>query len=342
MDHVDPGPGKAWVIIDLGHPELFGQVVSLRKTDLVAGDRALYQLDSGSHVACMSRSDDALGQILKWLDKQRRFVYSANGIEIGPDTGGSDEPEIVPDAHEDLKDLYGKKPDDQAGKGKGTDLSKSKDGAPDDWDDVRTLHPVWDTRGRRHLTWRDVCKQVSEEVFSDWPDADGVRSVLAFCNHVERHSQSPSAWFEQWCSHVGVTSADRVYHEAAPLIQALEWGASYDQLNVASLFSFEILSRRVQVIFQAYHTNLGRPSYEHAPHYNPVGNPFDGVVPELRKQGVQKIKEEAEVERTRQKAIELKHEVDKFRTKRNDGDDAGGDTAPDGKAKGRGRGRGRK
>ena len=59
-----------------------------------------------------------------------------------------------------------------------------------------------------------------------------------------------------------------------------------------SLFSFEILSRRMQVILQAYHSNPGRPSYEHAPHYNPLGNPFDGVVPELRKQGVQKIKDE--------------------------------------------------
>ena len=67
------------------------------------------------------------------------------------------------------------------------------------------------------------------------------------------------------------------------------------------------------------------------------------MVPELRKQGVQKIKEEAEIERTRQKAIELKQEADKFRFKRNEGgEDDAADGAPGGKAKGRARGRGRK
>ena len=99
------------------------------------------------------------------------------------------------------------------------------------------------------------------------------------------------------------------------------------------------------MILQVYHSNPGRPTYEHAPHYNPVGNPFDGVVPELRKQGVQRVKEEAEIERTRQKAIELRQEADKFRfSKGGGGGDAdGGDAeAPGGKAKGRARGRGRK
>ena len=46
------------------------------------------------------------------------------------------------------------------------------------------------------------------------------------------------------------------------------------------------------MILQACHNNPGRPSFEHAAHYNPLGNPFDGVVQELRKQSVTKIKEE--------------------------------------------------
>ena len=196
------------------------------------------------------------------------------------------------------------------------------------------------------MPWRDVCKQLTEESFADWPDPDAVRTVLTFCNHVERHSQSPTAWFEQWCSSVGVNHSDRIYHETVPLVQAIEWGGAFDQVNVSSLFSFEILSRRIQVILQAYHSNPGRPSFEHAPHYNPLGNPFDGVVPELRKQGVQKVKEEAEIERTRQKAIELRTEADKFRYKKgDDGHEGGGDgaAAPDARGKGaRARGRGRK
>ena len=137
-----------------------------------------------------------------------------------------------------------------------------------------------------------------------------------------------------------MSNTDRVYHEATPIIQAIEWGAHYDQLNVSSLFSFEIISRRIQVILQAYHSNPGRPSFEHAAHYNPLGNPFDGVVPELRKLGVQKVKDEAEVERTRQKAIELRQEVDKFRHKSAGGaeDGGGGATPESGKPKGKGRG----
>ena len=171
--------------------------------------------------------------------------------------------------------------------------------------------------------------------------------MLTFCNHVERHSQSPTAWFEQWCTSVGVNSGDRIYHETVPLLQALEWGGSYDQLNISALFSFEILSRRIQVILQAYHNSPGRPTYEHAQHYNPLGNPLDGVVPELRKLGVTRVKEDAEVERTRQKAQELRQESDKFRFKggnQHASDEGGGGDAPDGKpnkkgkAKGRGRG----
>ena len=107
------------------------------------------------------------------------------------------------------------------------------------------------------------------------------------------------------------------------------------------MFGYEIISRRIQVILQAYHSNPGRPSFDHAPHYNPLGNPFDGVVPELRKQGVQKVTDEDEVERTRQKASELRQEADKFRYKGNGAaDEGGGDdkAAPGGKPKGKGHG----
>ena len=69
---------------------------------------------------------------------------------------------------------------------------------------------------------------------------------------------------------------------------------------------------------------------------------FD-ILRALRKQGVTKIKEEAEIERTRQKAIELGQEADKFRFKTTDGnEDDGADGAPKGAGRGRARGRGRK
>ena len=97
---------------------------------------------------------------------------------------------------------------------------------------------------------------------------------------------------------------------------------------------------------QAYHNSPGRPTYEHAQHYNPLGNPLDGVVPELRKLGVTRVKEDAEVERTRQKAQELRQESDKFRFKggnQHATDEGGGGDAPDGKPnrKGKPKGRGR-
>ena len=57
---------------------------------------------------------------------------------------------------------------------------------------------------------------------------------------------------------------------------------TYIQVRIASLFSFEILSRKVQTILQAYPSIAWRPSYEHAQHYSPLGNLVDGIVPELR------------------------------------------------------------
>ena len=70
------------------------------------------------------------------------------------------------------------------------------------------------------------------------------------------------------------------------------------------------------------------------------------MVPELRKLGVTRVKEDAEVERTRQKAQELRQEFDNLRFKgggQQATEEGGGTDGPEGrpkKGKGRGRGRG--
>ena len=165
--------------------------------------------DTKDYVVCMRRPNVGAREVVSWADAQiapLRQVYNVP------------EPPAVP---ADLRDFYGTKPDADGIGGKG-DGCKGK--APEDCDDVHTLEPVWDSRGRRHLARRDVCKHLSEETFSDWPDPDGVRTIMTFSNHIERHAQTPTAWFEQWCSSVGVANSDRIYHKVVPLMRAIEWG----------------------------------------------------------------------------------------------------------------------
>ena len=175
----DPGPWHSWVIIDLGFPDIFGQTVSLKPADMVGGFRALHMLeDTKDYVVCMRRPNVGAREIVSWDNSQIAPLKQVYNVP---------EPSAAP---ADLRDLYGIKPDADGIGGKGDGGKGQK---PEYWDDFRTLDPVWDSRGRRHLAWRDVCKHLSEETFSDWPDPDGVRTIMTFSNHIERHAQTPTA-----------------------------------------------------------------------------------------------------------------------------------------------------
>ena len=130
--------------------------------------------------------------------------------------------------------------------------------------------------------------------------------MLKFLLHCERHGRTPTGWLEKWAKEVGVGAQERVYHELRILAEVLEYAACYDQLNIGNLFCLELAARRWEAVVDAYATNAGKPNYDAVALFNPLGRSVDGVPGALRAHVAKKAKEEAEIEKQRVKARELR------------------------------------
>eukprot|EP00929_Paragymnodinium_shiwhaense_P055544 TRINITY_DN27826_c0_g1_i1.p1 TRINITY_DN27826_c0_g1~~TRINITY_DN27826_c0_g1_i1.p1 ORF type:complete len:463 (+),score=96.94 TRINITY_DN27826_c0_g1_i1:88-1476(+) len=171
--------------------------------------------------------------------------------------------------------------------------------------DVRTLEVSYDGQGARYKEWRAVCVETHEEPFIDWP-VDGPRTVVDFAKHMEKHGRTPTGWLERWCADKGIQKSDRVYHEVRNLAEVFEFAGVYDCLNVGSMGCLELLVRRWQTILEAYEVNPTRPNWDNARYFSGLGSSVDGIVPSLKTYVAKKAKEDADVEKARQKVRELK------------------------------------
>ena len=68
----------------------------------------------------------------------------------------------------------------------------------------------------------------------------------------------------------------------------------------------ELAARRWEAVVDAYATNPGKPNYDAVALFNPLGRSVDGVPGTLRAHVAKKAKEEAEIEKQRVKARELR------------------------------------
>ena len=98
---------------------------------------------------------------------------------------------------------------------------------------------------------------------------------------------------------------DRSAHELEVLLNALELGGCVDQLNLSNLACMELLIRRVQLILDA-HATPGSTSWEGAEHFLGLGKKAKGIAPGLQAHVASRLKDEAEVEKQRQKAREVR------------------------------------
>lgn len=172
-------------------------------------------------------------------------------------------------------------------------------------DDARTLAVDYDGQGERQKPWRLGCREMKEVPFEDWP-LEGPRTVLHLAKHMERHGKTPSAFLERWARSKRVEDSDRVYHELPTLIDSLELLVTYDQVNIANLAGVEVMARRLQTVFDAYELNPRRSNFEAAKYFSGMGSATDAVAPELRSFVARKARDDAEVEKQRQKVRELR------------------------------------
>lgn len=131
-------------------------------------------------------------------------------------------------------------------------------------------------------------------------------TVVHLCKHMGKHGSLPSGFLDRWCRSKRVEESDRVYHEMRALVDALEAGGVYDQMNLGSIAMFEGLARRLQTIFDAYEQSATKPNFESARFFRGSGAATDAVSPELRNFAARRARDEGEIEKSRQKVRMLR------------------------------------
>ena len=121
-----------------------------------------------------------------------------------------------------------------------------------------------------------------------------------------RQGLTPVTWLEKHLSTEAYSVTDRSAHELRALAEIFEMGGSYDQLNLASLASFELAARRWQLILSAHSKNAAVPDYDGSEHFEGLEKRRFGIAPVMMEYVARKMKDEAEIEKQKSKARELR------------------------------------
>ena len=203
-------------------------------------------------------------------------------------------------------------PHDDGGIGGAKGLLAKLAGAPQKLDEeseeLRVMPVRFDEHGERHRQWREVCAGLQEDGFDDgWP-VPGPRTVLWLCKTFSKAGLTPTQWVERFLSTAKWSDTDRSAHELRSLARYIETGGTYDQLNLASLASYEMMARRWQVIMEAHADDPTRPDYEAATYITGAYLEQAGVAPNLRSHVAKEMRDAAEVKKQLGKVRELKGE----------------------------------
>jgi len=106
-----------------------------------------------------------------------------------------------------------------------------------------------------------------------------------------------------WARDGLLTRSDRSYIEMECLLTSIYYAGTYDQVNLASMASIEILCRRVSTIVEAYSGDPSKgPKWAGLQHFMNATSPMDIVDPALRTAVFRKNKEEMELENWKNRA----------------------------------------
>ena len=175
--------------------------------------------------------------------------------------------------------------------------------------DVRVLPVLFDTAEERWRTLAEAMPDYDEIEYEDFP-LQGPRTMFRDLRQLRRLGMSFIQHHESWMRKSGVRTSDRSIHEHSSLCRALDFMASYDQLNLPALASAEALNRRRALIEIAHQGRPDAPSYEAAEEVLGVREAGDGSVvdPALTQHAAKRQAAKAEVlKQTRLAAEERKH-----------------------------------
>ena len=176
-------------------------------------------------------------------------------------------------------------------------------------EDARILAVDYDAQDERHKEWKIVCQEAAEYSFKDWP-MEGPLCTLHMLKQMQRSGGSPKAWLQTWARFKQIPEGDRIMFELRTLVEAIEYGGSYDQLNMPSLAACECISRRIMAIVDAFGAGTANsPDWGAARIFAGYRGPEDIVMPQLKQWASKKGKEEAELHQARTKMRELRRGV---------------------------------
>jgi hypothetical protein len=126
---------------------------------------------------------------------------------------------------------------------------------------------------------------------------------MHLAKHMERNGGSPDGWLDRWSVAKRLDRSDRTYHEVATIVRVLRTAGCYDQLNISALASYEILSRRLNAIIDAYATVPNtKPNWGAVGLFGAVEGLDDGISEELQAFIGRRAKERLDVQATRNRA----------------------------------------
>ena len=174
-------------------------------------------------------------------------------------------------------------------------------------EDVRTLSVQYTADGQRRRNYRNSVAEMIEVEFDDFP-LEGPRTTDWYVKEIAKMAEGPVAQHFQWLQQAKIPDGDRSVFEDEVLARILEVAVTYDALAVSNLASFEIISRRRQLIAEAHVGNPGAPSYEGASYFRGMGMRAGGalVAPSLAQHVSERMRADAAIAKERRKAREAR------------------------------------
>lgn len=126
--------------------------------------------------------------------------------------------------------------------------------------DLRILGDFRDSQQRRYLSLNDAVNLLKEETMTDWP-LQGPRVVLDFLRAVRSGPNDLSNYHLTWLKSSGINQHSMIAHDHRILCNVLRAALEVDQLNIASLLSFEYLVRRIVQIETAVARSPQSPDF---------------------------------------------------------------------------------
>ena len=105
--------------------------------------------------------------------------------------------------------------------------------------------------GTRYREFRECAAKMTEHAHGDWP-VSGPRTVRWLLKELVRQEQTPLRRHHWWRHLLRLGPAEFGVAEHETIMRVLETAATYDQLRISECASFELLSRRLQLIEERY------------------------------------------------------------------------------------------